>query len=175
MKTKDYVTIIIRLMVIGLLIISTQTIIGAISFLSQGNGYFIDSVLAVLLPILLALLLWFLSPKLATLVTSDISTQAKIQLNTEGFLRCLIIICGFYLLLNSVLNASYWFFNNWIFKANPELSGTVDTIQIQQTFLATSIVRFILSLFILAKNQWITQALLKINAPEKPELDDDSV
>ncbi len=86
MKTKDYVTIIIRLMVIGLLIISTQTIIGAISFLSQGNGYFIDSVLAVLLPILLALLLWFLSPKLATLVTSDISTQAKIQLNTEGFL-----------------------------------------------------------------------------------------
>ncbi len=166
MKTKDYVTIVIRLMALFLLLFSMQNSISHLVYLIDNDTFLIDSVISICIPVFGFVLLWYFSPKIAQLVTADIPNQNKIEINHGALLRIIVITTGFALLVNSVINLSYWFLNNMIFKANPELSGTVDTIHIQKTYLTTELVQTLLAIIILAKNSWLTQALLKINAPE---------
>ena len=117
--------------------------------------------------------MWYFSSKLAQIVTADLPSQASVNINHSALLRVLVIAFGFSILVLSVINSSYWFFNNVIFKANPELSDTVDTIHIQKTYLATELVQTLVAIIILTKNSWITLALLKINAPEAKDTEHD--
>lgn len=175
MKTNDLITIIIRLLALFLLLTSMQNAIPNLMYLIEYQIFLIDSVLSFLIPVIGSALLWYFSPKLAQVVTADIPSQIKFEFNDQALMRIIVITIGFSLLVNSVINLSYWFFNNMVFKANPELSGTVDTIHIQKTYLTTELVQTLLAVIILAKNSWLTQALLKINAPEKPDNETNSV
>lgn len=171
MKTKDYVTIAIRLLALFLLLFSIQNTIPHVVYLIDNDTYLTDSVIAVFIPVFGFAILWYFSPKLAQVVTADIPSQSEIKINHEALLRIIVIALGFGLAVNSVINSSYWFFNNMVFKANPEFSATVDTIHLQKTYLATELVQTLIAVMILVKNSWITQALLKINAPETAQIE----
>jgi hypothetical protein len=174
MKINDFITIIIRLLALFLLVTSMQYAIPHFVYLIDNQIFLIDSLISFLIPIIGFALLWYFSTKLAQIVTTDIPSKIKYEFNYHALLRIVVITIGFSLLVNSVINLSYWFFNNMVFKANPELSGSVDTIHIQKTYLTTELVQTLLAVIILAKNSWLTQALLKINAPEKPDIENNS-
>ncbi len=111
MTIKDYVTIIIKLLAFFLLVFSVQNSMTHLIFLIDSEIFLLESVISIIIPVFGFALLWYFSPKLAQIVTADLPSQAKIDINHGALLRILVIALGFSLLVLSVIHSSYWFFN----------------------------------------------------------------
>ncbi len=159
MNIQEFVTIIIRLVALVLLIISVHTVNSTLIFLFQSNSFVIESVLAIIIPLAVAVFLWLASAKIAAWITANNSRNLGETGFNQSILSPLIITLGLYFLIDAILKLIQWFFNAWVFKANSEFTAAIDTVQIQTVFITNIVVQILVALILVFKNQWLSHKL----------------
>jgi hypothetical protein len=115
----------------------------------------------VVIPFFGFLLLWFFPHTIAGIISKTRHSSSDEPTTATGWLRLFIIALGMYWLVYAFLDATYWLSLNHYF-GDSAIEGF--TPQDKASMIAT-LIEFITGLVLLTKNAWITQVVVKLNAP----------
>ncbi len=118
----------------------------------------------IILTLTIGLIFWFFALKLANLIVKPIWDNEISPFNANSLLRVLIIFLGFYFMLDAILDVARFIFQ-LSFIGTTYISQEF-TLQLKAGYAVVGL-QLIIGLFLIIKNYWITQALLRINATEK--------
>lgn len=172
MKIQHVLAIILRLGAIVTMIYSIRLIIWLVASLPAEDPLStrqLISVGAVILALTaMALCCWLAPLWVAKRIAKPAWDQSVVPMNAASLLRVLVIFLGLYLFLNSVIDLAHEVFRWWYLDINFSYAMPLDSKHFHVAFVSDGF-QFLMGLFLLTKNHWICQALLKLNQPETPD------
>ena len=167
MNIQHYTAIAIRLASLLLLLYALRLAAVFISDISSFNLadditqlYLLGSIL---LTTVTGLICWFLPMTLARLIVKPVWDTKIIAFNASALLRVMIILLGLYFVLDALLDIARFIFQ---MSFNGTAYITSELSQRLKAAYAVVTLQMVIGLFLVMKNFWISQSLLKINAPE---------
>jgi len=116
-----------------------------------------------------AIVFWFFPNQLCKKLLKDTDTLASTPINIIHCVRTGVILLGLTVFTLALIALAQWFIYYGFMNAPPEIdSGSLLTVGLLNIF-----VRLIVGALLLSKSHWITQTLLKINAPTISKTDRD--
>ncbi len=118
-----------------------------------------------------AIIFWFFPNQLCQKLLKDTDTLAATPINTFQCIHTGVVLLGLTVFTLALIALAQWVIYYGFMNAPPEInSSSLLTVGLLNIF-----VRLIVGALLLIKSHWITQALLKINAPADREIDRDQL
>lgn len=169
MNIQSYLVIAIRFIALVILVFAARTLFWyfyqpGISTQGINNSLLFTGLVLVGF----GLVCWFLPQSIAYHISKPVAKTPVKAIDATSLLRILVIFLGFYFFVSSLVSLVRLALQLYFFPAYLEFDS-INQIKLAVIYIGFQIV---VGIFLVFKNHWITQSLVKINATEKPKSDE---
>lgn len=165
MKPTHYFAILIRLFAIGLLIYSARQSSFLIELLREGSvqGYelsFTFALVSTLLPLVVAVLLWFFPLTVSRFVIRSEMDQAFEPIATQDLLTVLVLGIGVYVFYLTISDAVYWI-TLWQMSQDSYTEANLYLGNDSKAAMVTTVIEFVIAAGLLLRARTVSAMILR--------------